>query len=230
MKKINNLQEILDKHAKWVKGVEGGERANLRLADLSGADLKLADLSGADLNNADLNNANLSDANLIGADLSGADLSGADLRRADLYGADLRLADLSGADLSDTELNLANLSDTILSVCEEIRKGVVLKEEKQAFKRCGLHIVELVIPKGAVVFSINNNRCRTNKAFVKNIYNKDEPLVPLKDTKKVASNYDETFYYEVGKTIEIEDFDMMYNVESTTGIHFFWDFESAKNY
>ena len=80
------------------------------------------------------------------------------------------------------------------------------------------------------MFSINNNRCRTNKAFVKNIYDKEKPLVPLKDTKKVASNYDETFYYEVGKTIEIEDFDMMYNVESTTGIHFFWDFESAKNY
>ena len=80
------------------------------------------------------------------------------------------------------------------------------------------------------MFSINNTQCRTNKAFVKNIFDKDEPLVPLKDTRKVASDYDENFYYVVGETIEIEDFDMMYNVEVTTGIHFFWDFESAKKY
>ena len=33
------LQEILDKHKKWLNEEEGGERADLRGADLSGADL-----------------------------------------------------------------------------------------------------------------------------------------------------------------------------------------------
>ena len=56
------LTEILSKHKAWLRTEPGGERADLRSADLS-----CADLSGA----------NLSCADLSGADLSGADLSGA---------------------------------------------------------------------------------------------------------------------------------------------------------
>lgn len=43
----NKLKDILDKHLKWLKGEDGGERANLRYADLSGANLFGANLSGA---------------------------------------------------------------------------------------------------------------------------------------------------------------------------------------
>nr|DAD89435.1 MAG TPA: pentapeptide repeat protein [Myoviridae sp. ctxpQ22] len=68
------LQEIIASHGKWLRNREGGQRADLREADLGGADLRDAYLSGADL----------SGAYLGGADLSGADLSGADLRGADL--------------------------------------------------------------------------------------------------------------------------------------------------
>lgn len=70
----SELNEILEKHRKWVNGEDDGERADLR-----GADLRRADLSGADL----------SEANLIGADLSKADLSGANLSEANLSWADL---------------------------------------------------------------------------------------------------------------------------------------------
>ena len=59
------LKAIIDKHAKWLRGADGGERASLYGANLRGADLR-------------------------GADLYGADLYGADLRDADLYDADLR--------------------------------------------------------------------------------------------------------------------------------------------
>lgn len=48
----------LKKHAAWLRGEEGGERA-----DLSGADLSEADLSWADLIGANLSGANLSEAN-----------------------------------------------------------------------------------------------------------------------------------------------------------------------
>ena len=89
------LKEVVRKHGMWLRGEDGGERA-----DLSGADLSWADLSGADLRGADLSGANLSGANLSGANLSGANLSWADLSWADLSGANLRGADLSGADLS----------------------------------------------------------------------------------------------------------------------------------
>ena len=67
--KTNKLERILELHAKWLNGEEGGERAELSHTDLSGADLREANLSHVDLSHADL-----SDADLRGADLRGADL------------------------------------------------------------------------------------------------------------------------------------------------------------
>ena len=130
-----NLQEIIESHGKWLRGEEGGRRADLCKADLckanlSGADLSNADLSGADLSNADLRRADLrgadlSRANLYGAylrnaylcdaDLRNADLNCANLRNANLCDADLYCADLRGADLSRADLSRADLSGADLS-------------------------------------------------------------------------------------------------------------------
>ena len=55
------LKEIVRLHGAWLRG-EGGERANLAYADLTGADLTGANLAGADL----------AYANLVDADLAGA--------------------------------------------------------------------------------------------------------------------------------------------------------------
>ena len=65
----DELKVILDKHAKWLNGEEGGERADLHSANLRGADLSSADLRGADLCGANLRDADLRDANLSGANL-----------------------------------------------------------------------------------------------------------------------------------------------------------------
>ena len=59
--------EVLQRHAKWLKNEEGGEKANLRGADLRGANLRDANLRGANLWDANLRGANLWDANLRGA-------------------------------------------------------------------------------------------------------------------------------------------------------------------
>ena len=53
------LKDILDKHGKWLRKENGGERvdlsyANLRYANLSSANLSSANLSYADLSYADL--------------------------------------------------------------------------------------------------------------------------------------------------------------------------------
>ena len=61
-----DIKLILEKHAKWAKGEDGGERADLHNADLRGADLCDADLHndnlcGADLHNADLRGAKNTD-------------------------------------------------------------------------------------------------------------------------------------------------------------------------
>jgi len=97
-----NIQEVLAKHKKWIADEEGGQRA-----DLKGADLRVADLKGADLRAADLQDADLRGADLKDADLKGADLRGADLRDAYLKGADLRDADLKGANLQRADLDFS---------------------------------------------------------------------------------------------------------------------------
>ncbi len=61
------LNEILEKHSKWINNEEGGEQANLREANLCRADLYEANLRGANLYGADLREANLRGANLRGA-------------------------------------------------------------------------------------------------------------------------------------------------------------------
>lgn len=109
------LQEILQKHKKWLDGdnIEGVKAdlrdANLRDANLCGADLFDADLRAADLRGADLRDADLSKADLFDADLRGADLSNADLRNADLRKADLRNANLCNANLRNANLRKADL-------------------------------------------------------------------------------------------------------------------------
>ena len=189
------LNKILEDHKLWLKG-KGGKRA-----DLSYAYLNYANLRGANLNYADLRGANLSYANL---------------RCADLIGANLRGANLSGADFSG-----ANLCESIFDASEKIRKGIILEEPMIGYKKCHTHIVTLEIPVGAIVFSINNGKCRTNRAKV---------LTISDGLDEVASNWDDKFIYSIGEEKTIKDFDMMYNIECSTGIHFFRTKEETENY
>jgi len=99
-----NIPEILAKHEKWVRGDEGGERANLADANLAGANLAGANLTGA----------YLAGANLVGADLAGADLTIATLVLAILTRANLTRANLTGVDLAGADLTGANLKGTCL--------------------------------------------------------------------------------------------------------------------
>ncbi|EPX7502215.1 pentapeptide repeat-containing protein [Listeria monocytogenes] len=79
--KQEELDIILDNHGKWLRD-EGGERADLKGADLRHTNLTNAVLSGADLRHANLTNADLSNANLTNAVLTNADLSNANLTNA----------------------------------------------------------------------------------------------------------------------------------------------------
>ena len=154
------------------------------------------------------------------ADLHDADLHDADLRGADLHCADLSGADMSGADLRGANSDGVNLYNVDLSFNDRLRKGIKLSEPIIGWKKCANNVlVKLEIPRGAIVFSINNKKCRTDKAKVLAIIGAD----------RAYSNY-KFFSYYVGDIIEVFNFNCEYNVECAEGIHFFRTREGAENY
>ena len=93
------LNEVLRKHRMWLRGEEGGRRADLSGWDLRGADLSWSSLSGSDLRGSDLRGSDLSGADLSGANLSGSNLSGSDLAGANLSRSNLSRSNLTGVAL-----------------------------------------------------------------------------------------------------------------------------------
>ena len=202
MKKISytELKAIIYKHAKWLRGEDGGV-----CADLRGADLHSADLRGADLSSADLRDANLSGANLNSADLSSADLRDADLRDADLRGANLR-----GAKNTDKIAWNARTAFYPLQ-CPETGSFI-------GYKKASGYIVELEICANAKRSSATSRKCRCSKAKVLSITYSDGSDSGLTE---ITSDFSKEFVYRVGEIAEAPDFDENRWDECTAGIHFF---------
>ena len=240
MKKLTQKQinKILEGHKHWLnEDCEGWEtmKADFSSCDLGGVNLSGANLSGADLGGANLSGAYLSDANLIYADLGGAylryaNLSDANLGGANLGGADLSGAYLGGAYLGGADLSGVNLSGANLSGAKEVPYIPMVCPEEGDFigwKKTGDKIVKLRIPEDALRSSATTRKCRCNKAEVVEIYNIDGTIA---DERIVNSSYDYSFTYEVGKTVEVQDFDTNRWNECTKGIHFFINRQEAINY
>ena len=204
------LKKIIENHMHWIKeDCEGWK--NMR-ANLEGANLEGANLEGAYLEGAKLKGANLEGANLEGANIEVANLKGANLYGAYLEGAYLKVANLEGA----------NLYGAYLDEKEKFRLGQILKEPLTGYKKTKEGIViTATIPAGAIVFCINGSKCRTNKARIIDMGGQNKVL---------HSSYDNKFEYRLMQDIEIEDFNLMYNVECTSGFHFFRTREEAEKY
>ena len=204
-----DIKLILEKHAKWIRGEDGGERADLRNANLRGANLRNADLRGADLCGANLCGANLRGANLCDADLCYADLSGADLRGADLRGA--KNTDKTAWDAYTAFYPLQ---------CPETGSFI-------GYKKAACKIVMLEICADAKRSSATSRKCRCSKAKVLAITNLDGSESGL---SKIESDYDKDFIYRVGETVEVPDFDDNRWNECAAGIHFFITRDEAVKY
>ena len=240
MQYTEELKKIIENHQHWIKeDCDGWEnmRANLKCANLEGANLygaylKGANLEGANLYGAYLEGANLEGANLYGAYLKGAYLEGAYLKGANLEGAYLKCANLEGAYLygaylkgaylKGANLEGAYLEGANLEEKEKLRLGQILKEPMAGYKKTKEGVViTATIPAGAIVFCINGSKCRTNKARIIDMGGQNEVL---------HSSYDNKFEYRLMQDIEIEDFNLMYNVECASGFHFFRTREEAEKY
>lgn len=239
-----DIELILEKHAKWARGEDGGERAdlcgaNLRGADLCGADLRDADLCGANLCCANLSDADLRDANLCGADLRGANLSDGNLRNANLCCANLCCANLRGADLCGANLSGADLHDA--NLCDAKNTNKTAWDAYTAFyplqcpetgsfvgyKKAADKIVMLEICADAKRSSATSRKCRCSKAKVLSITHLDGSDSGLTE---VRSNYSKEFVYRVGEVAEVPDFDDNRWNECAAGIHFFITRDEAVKY
>lgn len=211
MKKISDteLKAIIYKHAKWVRGEDDGDCANLYNADLRGVNLRGVNLC----------NANLRGANLYNADLSGANLYNADLRSANLYCANLRDADLRNAKIgSEVEWDIYTTFYPLQ--CPETGSFI-------GYKKASGHIVELEICADAKRSSATSRKCRCSKAKVLGITNLDGSA---SDLSEIGSDYNKNFIYRIGETVEVPDFDDNRWNECATGIHFFITREEAIKY
>ena len=224
-----DIKLILEKHAKWIRGEDGGE-----CADLCNANLRGANLWGADLRNANLCDADLCNADLRGANLRNADLHDADLRGANLYGANLCGADLCDADLCDANLCCANLrgaKNTDKTAWDAYTAFYPLQCPETGsfigYKKAADKIVMLEICADAKRSSATSRKCRCSKAKVLAITNLDGSESGLSE---IESDYDEDFIYCVGETVEVPDFDENRWNECTAGIHFFITREEAVRY
>ena len=219
-----DIKLILEKHAKWIRGEDGGERANLCDADLRNANLRGADLRGADLCGVDLRGANLRGANLYGANLRGADLCDADLCYANLCDADLRNANLRGAKLRGAKNTDKIAWDAYTAFyplqCPETGSFI-------GYKKAADKIVMLEICADAKRSSATSRKCRCSKAKVLSITHLDGSDSGLTE---VRSNYSKEFVYRVGETVEVPDFDDNRWNECAAGIHFFITREEAVKY
>ena len=203
--KIGNytLEEILERHQHWLnKDCENWK--NMR-ADLRGANMRYANMRYADMRYADMR---------------GANMRGADMGDADMRGANMRYADMRDADMSGANMRHANMRDADMCDADRLRKGIKLSEPIIGWKKCINNVlVKLEIPRGSIVFSINNKKCRTDKAKVLDIIGAD----------RAYSNYKFLSYY-VGDIIEVFNFNCEYNVECAEGIHFFKTRKEAEEY
>ena len=227
------LDLILQQHKLWLEDDIKGKCADLNLVnlrdfDLSDVNLTYANLIGANLSDADLSYTNLTGANLTYANLSDANLTYANLSDANLIYANLKGAYLTGANLTGANLTGANLinieynSYTPFFALQCPESGSFT-----AYKSARGYIVELLIPKNAKRSSSTNRKCRADRAKVIAIYNLDRTK---SDLTEIASGYDKTFVYKVGKTLIVKDFDENRWEDCSAGIHFFITFDEAKQY
>ena len=75
--------------------------------------------------------------------------------------------------------------------------------------------------------SATSRKCRASEAEIIRIENLDGSI---SDIKRVRSNYDNTFEYEVGKIVKVDNFDPDRWKECAPGIHHFITRQEAIDY
>lgn len=193
--------------------------------DFSKADIRFAVFKETDViftcfNKANLYEANFSEARLYNTDFVGANLCGVDFDGTHFTGINFFKSKIYNANFNNCNFGYCTTIEYADGKLTEYRRGKILTEDIIGYKKCQDDvIVTLKIPRGAIVFSINGTKCRTNKAKV----------IAIDGAKKAISHFNKMSYYE-GDEFTIYDFNCTYNDQCGEGIHFFMTREEAERY
>ena len=180
-----------------------------------------------------------------GSNLEYSELKYSTFRFVNLKNCSLKHSDMTASNFMNTNFTGANLKDTILVNCNfysnynldkivgknnNYIEGKVLTDNIIGYKKCmDYTIVTLEIPRGAIVFSIDGTKCRTNKAKVIAIDGADRAYSKHSTYLEHNKTYGHMSYY-VGDEFTVYNFDCKYNEECSRGIHFFLTREEAEDY
>jgi uncharacterized protein YjbI with pentapeptide repeats len=103
------LNDIIERHAMYLRGQVGGARASIKYRNLSRlnfskVDLTQGDFTGSMFIEADLSSGNFKGASFFACDLRNANMRNGNFSRADFRGAYVAGANLSGADMTNVDL------------------------------------------------------------------------------------------------------------------------------
>lgn len=151
----------------------------------------------------------------------------------------LQYSSFESASLNEVEIVASNFSGALMSGVKMTNMyaspktmGYYLRCPSEGsftgYKCTKNYIVKLRIPAKALRSSGTTNKCRCSQAKVLGFYNVNGKK--LTDVQKDVSCFDETFWYKLGETVAVENFDADRWHECSTGIHFFITFEEAADY
>ena len=190
--------------------------------------LSLSEFKYCHLHNCVLSDAVSNDVRYRHSILESLECTNTDFTRSDFRNSVIGSTNTSLATLDDVDIEYANFTSKNIITCfnhsQSDRKstfGMILKEPMIGYKKTLEEVVITVeIPIGAVVFCINGSKCRANKA----------KIIDMQGHKQLTSWYSSDVKYRLNEEIEIENFDMRYNVECGPGFHFFKSYKEAEAY
>lgn len=111
------IEIICAKHALWIYGESGGERADFSNCLLENVNLSNCNLCGADFSGATFINCNLDDASMCDADFENTKFKRCSLRHFTAEGADFKGSDVYNCDLNGAYFTESNFTESKINDC-----------------------------------------------------------------------------------------------------------------
>lgn len=155
-------------------------------------------------------------------------LTDSSIRNTTLSDCIFNRCNLTSIEYKTLSLNNCNYVDTLSpnTSCPQEGSYIAYKKANLTRTRFDYCLVKLLIPADAQRSSAFSHKCRASKAQVLDITSLDES----QHYNKAYSIYDDTFTYEINKTLTIPNFNTNYLEECSTGIHHFINKQEAINY